>query len=110
MSNASGPVDRATFHSMAEGTPTDWQRIMTAQEPFRQELADRVLDHLRLLGGDRNLRDRYRDHQWFDACAEFCELYDQAAFEPDYETLPLDHFEPMVRRVFAQPRADWQGL
>ena len=53
-------------------------------------------------GGDRNARDRYRDHQWFDACAEFCERYDQNCFDPDYEPLPLDFFEPMVRRVFGR--------
>jgi predicted HD phosphohydrolase len=55
-------------------------------------------------GGDRNARDRYRDHQWFDACAEFCELYDQNCFDPGYESLPIEFFEPMVRRVFAEPR------
>jgi predicted HD phosphohydrolase len=55
-------------------------------------------------GGDRNARDRYRDHPWFDACAEFCELYDQNCFDPAYESLPVETFEPMVRRVFAEPR------
>ena len=55
-------------------------------------------------GGDRNARDRYRDHQWFDACAEFCERYDQNCFDPDYDTLPIETFEPMVRRVLAEPR------
>ena len=55
-------------------------------------------------GGDRNARDRYRDHPWFDACAEFCELYDQNCFDPAYESLPVATFEPMVRRVFAEPR------
>jgi predicted HD phosphohydrolase len=55
-------------------------------------------------GGDRNARDRYRDHPWFDACAEFCELYDQNCFDPAYESLPVEFFEPMVRRVFAEAR------
>ena len=55
-------------------------------------------------GGDRNARDRYRDHEWFDACAEFCERYDQNCFDPDYESLQLEFFEPMLRRVFAEPR------
>src|SRR5436309_2610132 len=53
-------------------------------------------------GGDRNARDRYRDHQWFDACAEFCEKYDQNCFDPAYDSLPVEEFEPMVRRVFAE--------
>lgn len=55
-------------------------------------------------GRDRNAREAYRGHVWFDACAEFCELYDQRSFDPDYETLPLEFFEPMVARVFAEPR------
>jgi len=55
-------------------------------------------------GGDRNARDRLRADPHFDACAEFCELYDQCSFDPEYDSLPLDFFEPMVRRVFAEPR------
>jgi hypothetical protein len=31
--------------------------------------------------------------------------YDQAAFDPDYDTLPLSFFEPMLRRVMAKPLA-----
>ncbi len=55
------------------------------------------------VGMDRNVRDNFRDHPYFDACAEFCEKYDQAAFDPEYDTLPLEFFEPMVRRVMARP-------
>lgn len=56
------------------------------------------------LGFDRNLREQYRGHPWFDAAAEFCAKYDAPAFDPGAETLPLSFFEPMVRRVLAQPR------
>ena len=55
-------------------------------------------------GGDRDARDAYRGHEWFDACAEFCAKYDQESFDPDYDTLPIEFFEPMVRRVFGEPR------
>ncbi len=55
-------------------------------------------------GDDPNGRDRYRDHEYFDACAEFCELYDQNCFDPDYDWLGVEVFDPMVRRVVAQPR------
>ena len=54
------------------------------------------------LGGDRNARDRHRDHPWFDDCAKFCADYDQNCFDPDYKNEPLETFEPMVRRVFAR--------
>ncbi len=56
------------------------------------------------LGLDRDMRDRFRDHEWFRDCAEFCEKYDQNSFDPEYDTLPLEAFEPAVRRVFAAPR------
>lgn len=54
-------------------------------------------------GGDRNARDRYRDHPCYDACVEFCERYDQNCFDPAYESEPLEFFEPMVRRVISEP-------
>ena len=52
------------------------------------------------LGGDRNARDRYKDHEYYQACADFCENWDQNSFDPDYDSLPLDFFEPMVNRIF----------
>ena len=52
-------------------------------------------------GEDRNARDVFEEHPWYDDAVEFCARYDQNCFDPDYEPLPLDFFEPMVRRVFA---------
>ncbi len=59
------------------------------------------------LGLDPDAREAYRDHQWFDSCERFCERWDQAAFDPDYPTESLEHFEPMVREVFS--RAAFNG-
>jgi predicted HD phosphohydrolase len=56
------------------------------------------------LGLDRNVREKFRDHAWFARTAEFCSRYDGPAFDPKAETLPLQYFEPMVRRVLAAPR------
>ncbi len=53
-------------------------------------------------GQDRNERNRYLDHKHFQACVDFCRDWDQAAFDPAYDTLPIAHFEPMLRRVFAR--------
>jgi len=55
------------------------------------------------LGLDPDAREAYRDHPWFDSCERFCERWDQAAFDPDYPTESLEHFEPMVREVFSRP-------
>lgn len=56
------------------------------------------------LGLDRNLREEHRSHPWFEYTAEFCEKYDQSSFDPDYPTLALADFEPMLRRVLQHPR------
>jgi predicted HD phosphohydrolase len=55
------------------------------------------------LGGDRNTRERFRDSPYFDYTEEFCAKYDQTAFDPDYVSAPLEHFEPLVRQ-FLTPR------
>lgn len=57
-------------------------------------------------GEDPNERDRYRDHPWYQSCVDFCERYDQAAFDPDYPTPSLEHFEPMLRSVFSRAPFD----
>jgi hypothetical protein len=53
---------------------------------------------------DRNMRDRFRDHEYWRDCSEFCEKYDQNSFDPEYDTLPLEAFESAVDKVFAAPR------
>ncbi len=54
------------------------------------------------MGGDRNARDRYIDHPWYQDAVDFCHRWDQSSFDPEYGSLPLEFFEPMVRRVFAR--------
>jgi predicted HD phosphohydrolase len=57
------------------------------------------------LGGDRNERERFRDHPWYERCVEFCQRWDQPSFDPDYPTAPLASFEDQVREVFG--RSAW---
>ena len=54
-------------------------------------------------GCDQHKRERHAGHAYFDDCAAFCERWDQASFDPDYDDLPLAFFAPMVREVFARP-------
>ncbi len=58
------------------------------------------------LGQDRDTREKYRGHPMFETTAAFCEKWDQRSFDPHFDTMPLDAFEPMVRRLFAQ--APWR--
>ena len=179
--------DRASFTAMEDGTAADWRIIGGHFMPYAGRLADRVLDHLRLLDGDyggfpidrlqhslqtatrahrggesdsyvvmallhdigdtlgsynhpdiaaailrpfvdeklhwmcaqhgifqgyyffhylgldRDMRDGLRGHPHYEDTARFCERYDQAAFDPAFDSAPLSFFEPMVRRLFAAP-------
>jgi predicted HD phosphohydrolase len=56
------------------------------------------------IGLDRDMREQFRGHPHFEACAQFCHLYDQSSFDPGYDTMPLSAFEPMLRRVTEAPR------
>lgn len=56
------------------------------------------------LGMDRNVRDRYRDHPFFERTVRFSERYDNPAFDPAADAMPLAAFEPMVRRVLERPK------
>jgi predicted HD phosphohydrolase len=56
-------------------------------------------------GGDVNARDQYEGEAFYELAATFADDWDQQAFDPDREYFPLEHFEPMVREVFAQPRS-----
>jgi predicted HD phosphohydrolase len=55
-------------------------------------------------GGDRNSREINRDHPYYQAAIDFCHNYDQNCFDPEYDSEPLEFFDPIVRRVMSQPR------
>ena len=52
------------------------------------------------VGLDKNAREQYRGHPMFEKTALFCEKYDNPAFDPNFKSLPLEFFEPMVFRIF----------
>ena len=56
------------------------------------------------LGLDRNMREQFRGHPSFERTAMFCARHDQNAFDPNYDTIPLEAFVPMVQRVMARPK------
>ena len=54
------------------------------------------------LGGDKNAREKYKNAEHYQATVDFCENYDQASFDPNYKSMTLKDFEPMVRNIFAR--------
>jgi predicted HD phosphohydrolase len=60
------------------------------------------------IGLDRDARDHYRDSPYYDHTEEFCAKYDQTAFDPDYVSPDLGHYEPLIRAYFV-PTGDGAG-
>ena len=56
-------------------------------------------------GGDRNVRDQFKGHKYYDTAERFCHEYDQNCFDPEYLSEPLEFFRPMLERVTAKPLA-----
>ena len=54
------------------------------------------------LGGNKDAREKFADHPHYEHTKEFVELYDMPAFDSEYDSLPLEDFEPLVRRVMSK--------
>jgi predicted HD phosphohydrolase len=85
----------------------------TIVQPFVSEENHWMVEHhgvfqgyyfFHFLGLDRDMRETYRGHPHFERTEEFCRLFDQAAFDPNFVSMPLEAFEPMLRRRFSEPR------
>jgi predicted HD phosphohydrolase len=59
-----------------------------------------------LIGKDPEARNQYTSEPWYEMACRFTDEWDQASFDPQYDTLPLSYFEPIIARVFAQPRKE----
>ncbi len=51
-------------------------------------------------GKDKNLRNKFAGHKYYKNTIDFCNNWDQASFDPNYKTIPLSEFIPMVGRIF----------
>jgi predicted HD phosphohydrolase len=61
-------------------------------------------------GGDRNAREKFRGHPWYQACRDFCADWDQCSFDPEYPSEPLQTFESRLREIFSRPAHDARYL
>jgi predicted HD phosphohydrolase len=55
------------------------------------------------LGLDRDMREKFRGHPHFAKTEEFCRVFDQTAFDPNFRSMPPEAFEPMLQKLFSQP-------
>jgi len=60
------------------------------------------------LGGNRNQRDKYKNHKYYEDALNFCEKWDQASFDPNFKSLKLKDFEPLIINIFSRkPHTSW---
>jgi len=106
-------VVMALLHDIGEalGPLNHGEVIAAILKPFISEANHWTLEHHPLfqtyfygsnVGIDPDGRDTYRDSPYFERTAEFCALYDEVSFDPDYPNEPVATFVPMVRRVLAK--------
>ena len=55
-----------------------------------------------LMGKDPEARSQYANEPWYEKACMFTDGWDQTSFDPEYDTLPLAYFEPMIERVFSE--------
>ena len=103
----------ALIHDIGDGLATynHSQFAASVLRPYVSEKVYWIIKHHGLfqtyyyahhMGQDRNMRDQYKDFQYYQDTINFCEKWDQTSFDPNYESYSLNYFEPMVRRVFTK--------
>lgn len=56
------------------------------------------------VGLDRDMREQYKDHEYFEYTREFCHKYDQNSFDVDFKSMPLEDFIPAIESVMKKPK------
>ena len=111
----------ALLHDIGDDLAPDNHAEIAAAilEPFVDPLNVWMIRHHELFQGyhyrhfyglDRHVRDDYRGHPGYERTVRFCDEWDQTSFDPDYDTLPLEHFRPLLERVLARPPFEGEGL
>ncbi|WP_110691359.1 HD domain-containing protein [Salinicola halophyticus] len=111
----------ALLHDIGDDLAPDNHAEIAAAilEPFIDPLNVWMIRHHELFQGyhyrhfyglDRHVRDDYRGHPGYERTVRFCDKWDQTSFDPDYDTLPLEHFRPLLERVLARPPYEGEGL
>ena len=54
------------------------------------------------LGGNRNQREKYKGHKYYQDTINFCENWDQKSFDPNFKSLSLENFKPLVYKIFSR--------
>lgn len=110
-------VVAALLHDIGDGlAPQNHDRFAAEiLRPFMREEVTWVVEHhgtfqmvyyAHHFGWNQYERDKFKDSPHYQACIDFCERWDQASFDPEYDYEPLEFFEPMVKEVFSRKAYD----
>ncbi|MEM8791732.1 MAG: HD domain-containing protein [Pseudomonadota bacterium] len=110
-------VVAALLHDIGDGLAPQNHDKFAAEimRPFMREEVVWTVEHHGIFqmyyyahhyGWDRDLREQFRGNPYFQSCADFCERWDQASFDPDYVSDPLESFIDDVRQVFGRKAYD----
>lgn len=55
-----------------------------------------------LMGLNPEARRQYVNEPWYSLAEKFTDEWDQTSFDPNYDTLPFEYFEPLIDRVFSK--------
>jgi len=54
------------------------------------------------IGGNRNQREKYKGHKYYEDTVNFCKKWDQKSFDPNFKSLPLENFKSLVNKIFSR--------
>ena len=77
----------------------DAYHILRTHQDFQGE------HYYQYMGKPQDLRKQYTSEAWYLKAIEFTDKWDQAAFDPSYQTDSLASFEPLINSFFTMPRA-----
>ena len=77
----------------------DAYHILRTHQDFQGE------HYYQYMGKPQDLRKQYTSEAWYPKAIEFTDKWDQAAFDPSYQTDSLASFEPLINTFFTMPRA-----
>ncbi len=52
------------------------------------------------LGDNKNKREKFKGHKYYNDAVNFCENWDQKSFDPNFKSMTLKDFEPLVKKIF----------
>lgn len=107
----------ALFHDIGDGLAPQNHDKFAAEilRPFVREEVTWVVEQHGIFqmvyyghhyGWDANEREKFSSHPYYQACVDFCELWDQSSFDPAFSSKPLEHFAPMAHEVFSRTAYD----